>query len=158
MKGKNVVIVGESGAGKTTYLKNIGTTKPKIICSIDTEFPGAEFYTSFNTFLQKAERVSDTMLIIDEANHYLKYDTEDKRVTTLMMRARKYNNIIIFSFHALRQIPTWLLVYTNNLLRFKTTEHHSQQAQRFKDFPYLAADILKQPVIERYKYHFLPIS
>lgn len=160
MNGKNCIIIGESGAGKTTLLKQLTTStgKEKIIFSIDTEFTGAAFFNNWAAYLKAAGMQRDSILIIDEANAVLKHDKEDKELIKIMMRARKYNNLIFVSFHAFRQVPLWLLMYSNYCIRFNTADQTEIQAKRFISYPFICKALESRPKLKPHKYEFLPVT
>ena len=52
-----------------------------------------------------------------------------------MVRKRHTNNLLIFNFHALRQVPLFILDFANYIIIGKTNDLESRVAAKFADAP-----------------------
>ena len=172
MNGKVIVIVGETGVGKTTYVKNlISKSKREIIAYTrireDLIFKKAKVFSNFVEFIEKSNQKNNSILFIDEAftclpNHLLvkpdKPENIHNQIADLLVNARKLNNLIFIVYHALRQVPTqWLLNYINWFIRFQTTDQIEVQCRRFSSFNNIVSSLENHTEIEKFSYDEIKI-
>ena len=167
MHGKVIGIVGELGAGKTSYIKKFASklkTK-QIICylrvSDDWNDDNVSTYTNFAEFLKFANTQTNTLFIIDEAFTCLpkklnvkmgKPNDIHNQLADFLVNCRKLNNFIFIIYHSLSQIPSeWLIPYLDYLVRFKTNDLMQYQIQRFKSFANIVQNLIQYNSIEKYK-------
>ncbi len=167
MNGKVIGLVGELGAGKTSYIKKFAAkAKAKqIICylriSDDWDDKNVSTYTNFAEFLNYANKQTNTLFIIDEAYTCLpkklnikmgKPNDIHNKLADFLVNCRKLNNFIFIIYHSLSQIPSdWLIPYLDYLVRFKTNDLMQYQIQRFKSFANIVQNLIKFNTVEKYK-------
>lgn len=158
--GKVIVIVGATGEGKTTYIKNKFKSDRQTICylRIESDFEGNNVirFTNFMYLLKHMRRKKNKKCFIDEAFTCLPKRLEIKMnnpdhphniLADFLVNARKMNNFIVIILHSLKQIPEWLPTYMDYLIRFNTNDQFKYQAQRFSAFTIIEESIKQQPLI-----------
>jgi hypothetical protein len=161
MKGKVIILVGATGEGKTTYLKNKFKTDRQTICylRIEDDIQGNNLikFTNFMKFLAFSKRKKNKKFLIDEAFSCLpktlniKMDNPEHPHNILIdffLNARKMNNFIFIALHSCKQIPEWLPTYCDYVIRFNTNDQFQYQAQRFISFPTFEQSLRTEPVIK----------
>lgn len=155
-----VCIVGGMGVGKTTLVKNEFLSKCKkdkiIFCLIPDDFSDYSSYVicEYEDFILRCNKVKDTLIIIDEAKAVIPYKEPNvekkihKQLMNFLLNSRKLNNFVIFVYHSLRDVPIWLLTYTNFFLRFKTNDLMQIQKMRFASFPLIVESIENHEIKE----------
>lgn len=165
--GKVIAIVGDTGAGKTTYVKNFSARckRKEIICYLrirtDLEDQKIIKYTNFEEFLNVASKKKNTLFLIDEAFTCMpkklnvkmnKPNDMNNKLVDFLVNSRKMNNFVFIIFHSLSQIPTeWLIPYLNYIVRFKTQDLLQYQVSRFKSFPQIHSNLIEVPTVADYK-------
>lgn len=163
MDGLVVIVVGEMGMGKTTYIKENflnRTKKKKIVYALVQKDFGKvdEFHNNIKSFVSSVVLKHDTINVVDEAKTAFGHkepdvnrkDQHDRNLVVWLENSRKFNNAIIISFKMLRDIPLWLLGYCNYFVRFNTMDQIQFQVQRFKSFPNITDSLENNPVLEKY--------
>lgn len=165
--GKVIIIVGEMGSGKTTYIKNFSSRlKDKqtlIYLRLKDDYEGKKVkkFTNFMDFINQAKKSKDTLLLIDEAFTCLPKQLTIKmnnpshphnKLADMLVNTRKMNNFLFIILHSLKQIPTeWLLDYCDYLVRFNTKDKLQYQINRFETFPNIVESLEKIPKLPKYK-------
>ncbi len=149
-----VILVGSLGTGKTTYLKKKflnKTKKNKLIFARVKQDIGGKVYTNFKDYVSDAVLLSNTTFVVDEAKTAIPRNEPDVSknkfgvdLITWFVNSRKLNNPIFIVYHSLRDIPVWLLGYTNYFIRFTTIDQFQHQKNRFQSFDSLC-ERLKSP-------------
>jgi len=150
------IVVGDFGTGKTTYLKNNFVLKTKrdtlIYALISQDFGGLHCERNFKKYVDLAVTKSNTLFIIDEAKTAIpKQEPDvsrgdfDYKLVTWFLNARKCNNFIFIVFHSLREIPIWLISYSDMFIRFRTNDLFQHQLNRFQSFPPIVESIKEFP-------------
>ncbi len=140
------IVVGDFGTGKTTYLKRnfLSRSKkpPLVYALISKDFGNSPTERNFKMYIEKASKLSNTTCIIDEAATALPRLAPDptKNVFSYQMlawflNARKCNNSIFIVYHTLREVPIWLVAYSDYFIRFNTNDLFQHQKNRFQSFP-----------------------
>lgn len=162
------ILVGDFGTGKTTYLKKNfvnRTKKDKLIYAlISKDFDGLPCERNFKTYVDKAVSKKDTLFIIDEARTAIpKQEPDvsrgdfDRNLITWFLNARKCNNFIFIVFHSLREIPIWLISYSDMFIRFRTNDLLQHQINRFQSFPAIVESIHEQPTMKNFDWQEITI-
>lgn len=167
--GKIILVVGDMGAGKTSFIKDRFSSKckqKKSLCyvRIKTDWDDDNKimkFTNFMNFLETANKKKDTLCLIDEAYTCLpkklniSMDNPNhphNKLADFLVNSRKMNNFVVIILHSLSQIPSeWLLMYVDYIVRFKTNDLLQYQIQRFKSFPNIANNLIQIPVVQDYK-------
>ena len=148
-----VVIVGDFGAGKTTYLKEKflnKTVKQKMVYALIKKDIGGTVYTNFKEYIAHGVKLSNTTFIVDEAATALPRKEPDPtkgkfplELLTWFLNARKCNNTVFIVYHTLREVPIWLISYSDYFVRFKTNDLLQFQKMRFQSFPNIVDSLEK---------------
>lgn len=162
MDGLVVIIVGEMGMGKTTYIKSFlnRTKKKKIIYALIQKDFGkvSNFHTNIRSFVSQCVLEKDSINVVDEAKTAFSHndpnpnrkDNHERNLLVWLENSRKCNNAILISFKMLRDIPLWLLGYCNFFVRFQTNDQINIQARRFDSFPNIVKSLNDYPVIKKF--------
>jgi len=118
---KLVAITGNTGTGKTSYVKAIATRFKRVaVFDINNEYK--EFKLNFFdtvkllTFLEKNKNI---LVIIDEATAFFSYRGYNNELNKLLQLRRHNNHFFIFIYHSNNFIPKYLRMYLNYLIVFK---------------------------------------
>lgn len=131
-----IIQAGGTGSGKTTntkrMIKKFAGKKPFYIYDIDGEY--LEFYRepyeALDKFFDKVVKVKNSVVVFEESALFFEHGRADTDLKEMIICARRRKNIIIFNFHQLRQIPVYILAYSNFLVIKKTT---GDSVKRFRD-------------------------
>lgn len=134
---KCIIVVGGTGSGKTTFAKNEILKKhkgSKLIYDVNKE------YTEFNTeymqmdvFLQKALAAKNKLILFEEATIFFDTKGGSREMRELLVRKRHTNNMFVFNFHSLGQVPLYILNFVDYLILFKTTDQWSVVERKYKN-------------------------
>lgn len=138
---KVIIIVGNTGTGKTTEAKKIlaSISMPKYIYDVNKEWTEygnqqAVFPSDFKIFVNNCKLKTNTCLMFEEATIFLTHAGSSESIRNILVRKRHTNNIIIFNFHALRQVPLYLLDFCNYLILGKTNDIPKNIYNKFDSF------------------------
>lgn len=134
---KAVILVAQTGQGKSTYCKNLlqQINKPKLINDVNGEYP--EFkagYLPIDEFLKKANKANNTVIVFEEATIFFSTKSNDAQMRELLVRKRHTNNFIILIFHSLRSIPLYILELCNYMVLFKTNDTENSLLRKYDGF------------------------
>ncbi len=169
------LVIGEMGSGKTSYLKStwLYKTIKKILCYalMRADMGNYEYERNFKQYIEKAVTKSDMLFVVDEAktaipkkepdaSQYMitgkkKFDYE---LVTWFLNSRKCNNAIFIVFHGWREVPLWLLMYTNYVVRFRTKDQINIQKRRFESFQPIIDSFENYPTMKRFEYDEIKIQ
>jgi hypothetical protein len=128
--GKNIAIIGATGTGKTTDAIEIGESidfEQKLVFDINkeyTEIPGYNsVYEKRPDFIQRALKLQNSLIIFDEATIFFRHGKNSDDILELMLRRRHLNNVCIFNFHALGQIPLFIVHYIDEMILHHTNDN-----------------------------------
>lgn len=129
---KCIIIAGGTGTGKTTLAKTLINKRTKNILIYDVNNEYGYPYTDMVSFLNKAKRVKNHVILFEEATIFFSTSGGEKNVREIMVRKRHTNNILIFNFHSLSQIPLYILMFCDYLFIKKSNDQISQIERKFK--------------------------
>jgi len=168
--GKVICVVGATGEGKTTLVKKYVPKRRQSICylrmSDDFNEENIIKFTNFVMFIHTGNRKKNSTCIIDEAFTCLpknliikpgKPQDIHNQIADFLVNARKMNNFVIIIFHALAQIPLWLIPYLDFLIRFNTLDQTQYQERRFSAFPEITNSLRKSPTLQKHKPEILKL-
>ena len=155
-----ITIVGDFGTGKTTLMKSMleKTKQEKLVFALvrnDYQYP---IYQDFKKYISMAVTKKDTAFVIDEARAVLpKKDPDPKKkhegeLLRFFINARKLNNFIFIVYHALNEVPIWLLNYSDKFIRFRTNDQIQYQVNRFRSFPTVTNSLLENPSMNNFEF------
>jgi hypothetical protein len=128
--GKNIAIIGATGTGKTTDAIEIGNScdfENKLVFDINKEYtdiPGYQsIYEPRPEFIKRALGLRDSLIIFDEATIFFRHGKNSDDILELMLRRRHLNNVCIFNFHALGQIPLFIVHYIDEMILHHTNDN-----------------------------------
>lgn len=134
-----IINVGNTGTGKTTETKNILNefkNKPVFIYDVNKEF--TEFYNGvflrFKDFLKQAVLKENTVIVFEEATIFFKHNGSSDMIGEMLVRKRHTQNVFIFNFHALHQVPIFILDFANYVILRKTNDVPSLIQKKFESF------------------------
>lgn len=136
---KVILIIGQTGTGKTPYVKtNFFNPYKKISIVYDVE---NEYYNPSQPlvlpeqFLKQVEKSKDKIIIFEEANRFFSVKADGHPILRALMGGKFHSgNTLIFCFHALRQIPLYLMDYTTLIVLFKTNDTEAALSRKFIGF------------------------
>lgn len=156
------IVVGEMGMGKSTHIKKrfLSKTKRKISCYnlIANDFEGLPCVNDFESFIDEGVFDSNTLFVVDEASTAIPLEKPNpkkefgRKLLTWLVNSRKCNNPVFFVFHSLKEIPVWLLMYSNYFIRFNTLDQIDVQKRRFKSYQNIVDSLNDFPIIPKYKW------
>ena len=163
------IIVGALGSGKTSLLKNrfLKKTKKQKLCYalMQQDLGDYTYIRDFREYIEQGVKMKDVLFVVDEAVTAVPKKQPDptkkkfdRELLTWLLNSRKCNNVIFFIFHALQDIPVWLLKYSTFIIRFDTVDQMNFQKTRFASFPTLVNSIKTNPRIPKYQYDEIKIG
>lgn len=159
-----VVLTGDFGTGKSSLIKTkfLKSNKSVLVYALIKKDLGENlnYEMNFEKYISKAVKMSNANFIIDEAKTAIPKEEPDAQksqferdIITWFVNARKCNNSIFIVYHTLREVPIWLISYTDFFLRFRTNDLLQHQKNRFISFPKIVESLEKYPTLPNFKYH-----
>jgi Cdc6-like AAA superfamily ATPase len=135
---KSIIIAGSTGTGKTTFVKNIlkGVNIPLFIYDVNNEY--SEFPNTnknnfdFKKFTIDANTKISTCIVYEEATIFFSHGGSTEHVRSQLVRKRHTKNLFVFNFHALHQVPMYLLDFCDLLVIKKTKDNSKLIFDKFK--------------------------
>lgn len=158
------IIVGDFGAGKTTMLKTrfiSKSKKEKLIYAVMRNDFGKDvpYESDMKKYIDYAVKKANHLFIVDEASTFIPREQPDaakkdfdKKLITFFVNARKSNNLVFLVFHALEEVPKWLIKYCDTFLRFRTNDMLQYQITRFGSFPNIVKSLKEIPTMQNFEY------
>lgn len=127
MAGQAIIIVGNTGRGKTTYIKEqLKTVNKNALLIYDVNKEYLDFYPEplldFDEFIEKATKVNKAVIVFEEATIFFNNRSANKELIELLVRKRHTENTIFLLFHSLRSIPRIAIELSNYMILKKTTD------------------------------------
>lgn len=122
---KNVIILDPlNGEKKWSIYPVIGETKIKqlsiskpIKAKLDVDF-------SSNKYWEILMQIKNSLIVFDDFNFFLTYDTRGVAFRDLLLRRRQLNNDIILICHGLSEVPPSFFTFASHLVIFNTTDSY----------------------------------
>lgn len=133
-----IINIGGTGSGKTTNTRKILgqlNRMPKHIYDVNNEYNTGKPLTTFETFLSQANNLKQTVIVFEEATIFFSHSSAGKDIKELLVRKRHTGNIIVLNFHSLRQVPLFILDFTDFIYLFNTKDNPANIEVKFKDYP-----------------------
>jgi len=132
------IVVGATGTGKTTYIKNIIKRVNKnalFIYDVNKEYTAYFPYkfTDFETFIESASRIKNGVIILEEATIFLSNRSSNDYLRSILVRKRHTNTFIILVFHSMRSVPRYIYELANYITIFHTNDSPDMTAKELKD-------------------------
>lgn len=139
------IVIGSTGSGKSFFIKKKllppAVKKGYALQLFDinneyTDFQNNYKFVGIDDFLQKSQNLTNSLILFEEATIF--FNTTANGSTNLMslnVRKRHQNNILIFVFHSLRQVPVYLFDFCNFVTLFKTNDRNDIVFNKYKDNP-----------------------
>lgn len=136
------LLLGASGGGKSTYVKNniLNSMLQNVIISPElNELKNKKTIETYDFDFHKFLKFyPNTIYILDDA-FFLGLESE-KRLLVLkefFVRARKYNTHLVFIYHEAGQVPLRMFTYFTHVIAFKNETNINIQMQRLKGYEYM---------------------
>lgn len=131
-----IINVGSTGSGKTTVTKGLLREIPlkKFIFDVNNEyreFGSQAVLMPMKNFLNEAKTKKDTCIVFEEATIFFRHSGTSEETYYLLVQKRHTNNIIIFNFHSLRQVPLYILDFCNYMYLLNTNDNPKNIEEKF---------------------------
>jgi len=133
---KSILIIGNTGTGKTTFVKSLlkKTRADVYIYDINneyTEFNNLFEFSNISDFTTIASQQKDSFLIFEEATIFFSNKSSGTTTTEILVRKRHTNNFIVFVFHSLRTVPLHIFDLCDILVLHKTGDNINLIQRKF---------------------------
>jgi len=133
-----IINVGYTGTGKTTWTKKKLQESPqqKFIYDPNGEYPefGGKVNYDFEKFMKEATNKKDTLILYEEATIFFRHSSNNKEITNQLVRKRHTKNTYIFNFHAIHQVPLFIMDFCNYFVLRKTNDIDKNVWNKFNEF------------------------
>lgn len=132
--GKAIVIVGMTGAGKSSYIKQLLTRVDEsrlLVYDVQREYFPDEPLPDLDTFANTVKESTDSVAVFEEATIFYNNRGSNKIMREILVSKRHKNNIIILAFHSIRAIPYYIADLINYVVVFKTNDTRDLVSTRF---------------------------
>ena len=138
MGGQSVIIVGGTGVGKTTFIKErLKKVHPKALLLYDVNNEYTDIIKAplidFKKFTEIATRVKNGVIVFEEATIFLNNKGSNADLYDILVRKRHTNNTIFLVFHSFRFIPSYIYNLCNRVIVFKTNDPRTLVDSKFND-------------------------
>jgi len=133
--GKAIIIVGATGSGKSTFVKELITpvdVNRLHIYDVNREYFPDEPLSDFDQFLITATKLDESVIIFEEATIFFSNRGNDKRMRQLLVGKRHARNIIILLFHSIRAIPYYIFDLVNFVVLFNTNDEEPIVKEKYE--------------------------
>lgn len=136
-KGKLILIIGDTGTGKSTFAENvfIKGTQPVLIYDVNNEYPNIKLDNTgkskqckvnsldcdISDFIEFSKFRKNTNILFEEATGFFRFRANGEMMKRLISK-RHGNNNYIFIFHSIKQVPKDLFELSNYIVLFKTKD------------------------------------
>ena len=135
---KAFIVVGSTGTGKTTFVKKIlsEVNTPLFIFDVNNEykeFPNKNYnHSDFKKFTSDANMKTNHCIVYEEATIFFLHGGSTELIRSQLVRKRHTKNLFVFNFHALHQVPMYLLDFCDLLVIKKTNDNSKLIFDKFK--------------------------
>lgn len=138
MEGKGILVVGCTGSGKSTFVRGlISKVNPGALMLYDVNAEYLDLYArpllEFDDFAFKATRVSNAVIVYEEATIFLDSRSSNENLVNVLIKKRHKHNTIIMVFHSLSDVPLYIWRKSTHLVLFKTNDSEQIVSDRFKN-------------------------
>lgn len=138
MSGKATIIIGGTGAGKTTFIKErLKKINPNALYLFDINAEYTEIYSKpfvqFKEFTDTANKITNGVLVFEEATIFLDNKGSDATLREILVRKRHTKNTIFLVFHAFRFVPRYIYNLSNNVVIFRSNDDKDLIDSRFNN-------------------------
>lgn len=135
---KAIIVVGSTGTGKTTFVKEIlsEVNTPLFIFDVNNEYK--EFanknynHSDFKKFTSDANTKTNHCVVYEEATIFFSHGGSTELIRSQLVRKRHTGNLFVFNFHALHQVPMYLLDFCDLMVIKKTKDNSKLIYDKFK--------------------------
>jgi len=125
-QGCVIIIIGYQGSGKTPTAKEIASTcefQNKVVFDVRHEYDENEFTTfhSFETFQEYFLTAKNSCIIFEEATGYIGA-FRNLQLTDLLIGVEHNRNTIIFLFHSIKSVPSFMLELSRFIILLETND------------------------------------
>lgn len=125
--GKAFIVVGATGMGKTTWLKNmLRTVHPENLFLYDVNAEYTELYNAplpdFDKFSDEAKHKRESVIVFEEATIFLNNRGSNVSLIDVLVRKRHTKNIVFLVFHSFRAVPKYIIDLCNYMVIHKTND------------------------------------
>lgn len=125
-----ILVVGSTGQGKSTFVKNTIKGKNCLVFDVNNEYPElgkpfeprGKFVGLPEEFLELCFKRANSYLVFEEATGFLK-GAVSKDMQRLIIEKRHKNNNLIFIFHSINRIPPAIFELSNFCVLHKTADN-----------------------------------
>jgi len=136
---KAFIIVGGTGTGKTTFIKEkilSEVNTPLFIFDVNNEykdFPNKNYnHSDFKKFTSDANTKINHCIVYEEATIFFSHGGSTESIRSQLVRKRHTKNLFVFNFHALHQVPMYLLDFCDLMIIKKTKDNSKLIYDKFK--------------------------
>lgn len=125
---KAFAIIGCTGSGKTYFTKQlIANVNKSALLIFDTNKEYEDYYPypfdgDMDKFLEKARKVSNAVILIEDATSFFSTQGRSDELVKLMIAKRHSNNTYILLFHAFGDLPKYIYRKCTHVVIFKTLD------------------------------------
>ncbi len=135
MNGKLIIVIGMTGQGKSTFVKNFVAKRPHYIFDVNNEYrpegyncaelatgPDGERYPDAKQFIKDCFQLTEAVCVLEEATGFFKGRLSSE-VDKLLVAKRHQKNDYVFVFHSIQSIPPQIFLLSNYVVLMKTNDN-----------------------------------
>lgn len=129
---KCIIIAGGTGSGKTTIVKGLLAKHKgnKLVYDVNNEYGYP--YLSMEKFIDRARLAENSIIVFEEATIFFSTSGGSMEIREILVRKRHTNNLFIFNFHSLAQVPLYILMFCDYFIVKKTNDQIPQIERKYK--------------------------
>lgn len=136
--------IGQTHSGKTTRTIQIASAlnlKKTLVNDIQHESKYRQsswitkFYGNDKEYTDLIQRVVHTTIILEDAVSYLPHGANNVGITRPIAKKRFSGNAFIINFHALRQVPEYIMDYVDYMYIGKSRGNIKNIEKKFENYP-----------------------